>query len=190
MKLSHIPPRLATGAFIVNSGFTKLSADDDTAKGIHGMASGAYPVVSNIEPRDFVKGLAFGEIAVGSALLAPFVPAWLAGAALTGFSGSLVGLYLKTPGMTKEDSVRPTSQGTPLAKDVWMLGTGLGLLIDGLSPSKSKRRAVRRAARKPVRKLDMARGAVRGAKATSKATAKGGAKAAAAGMAARRAMQH
>lgn len=190
MKLSHIPPRLATGAFILNSGFSKLSADDETAKGIHGMASGAYPMVNNVEPRDFVKGLALGEITVGSTLLAPFVPAWLAGAVLTGFSSGLVGLYLKTPGMTQEDSVRPTSQGTPLAKDVWMLGTGLGLLIDGLSPSRSKRRAVRKAARKPIRKLDVARAQARGAAMGAKATAKGGAKTAAAGMAARRAFQH
>src|SRR6185437_6207276 len=124
MKLSHIPPRLATGAFILNSGFTKLNADDDTAKSVHGMASGVYPALNNVEPRDFIKGLALAEIAVGGALLSPFVPAWLAGAALTGFSGGLVGLYLKTPGMTQEDGVRPTSQGTPLAKDVWMLGTG------------------------------------------------------------------
>jgi hypothetical protein len=35
--------------------------------------------------------------------------------------------------MRKEDSVRPTQQGTPLAKDVWMLGIGLGLVIDALT---------------------------------------------------------
>lgn len=152
MKLSHIPPRLATGAFIVNTGFTKLSADDDTAKSLHGMASGAYPFVSDVEPQTFVKALAITEIAVGGVLLAPFVPAWLAGLTLTGFSGGLVRLYLKTPGLTQEDGIRPTQKGTPVAKDFWMLGIGLGLLIDGLTPSRKKRRAVRHAARAPIRK--------------------------------------
>ncbi|MGH8889926.1 MAG: hypothetical protein ACRDV3_09255, partial [Acidothermaceae bacterium] len=152
MKLSHLPPRLATGAFIVNTGFTKLSADDDTAKGLHGMATNAYPFMRDIEPQTFVKGLAIGEIAVGSVLLAPFVPAWLAGLTLTGFSGGLVRLYLKTPGLTQEDGIRPTQKGTPIAKDFWMLGIGLGLFIDGLTPSRKKRRAMRRVARAPIRK--------------------------------------
>jgi hypothetical protein len=162
MRISHIPPRLATGAFILNSGLTKLSADDDTAKGLHSMASDVYPVVETTQPQTFTKTLAVGEIAVGSALLLPFVPSWLAGAALTGFSGALVRLYLKTPGMTKEDGIRPTKQGTPLAKDFWMLGTGLGLLIDGLTIGSAKRRAIRKAARKPVRQALMAQAAAKG----------------------------
>ena len=81
---------------------------------------------------------------------------------LTGFSGALVGMYLKTPGMTKEDGIRPTQQGTPLAKDTWMLGSGLALLIDGLVPSRSKRKAVRRAIETPGRKAAVARGAAKG----------------------------
>jgi len=162
MRLSHIPLRVTTGAFILNSGINKLSADDETSKGLHGMASGAYPMVSDVDHRTFVKALAAGEIAVGGALLLPMVPAWLAGAALTGFSGALVGMYLKTPGMTKEDGIRPTQQGTPLAKDTWMLGSGLALFIDGLVPSRSKRKAVRRAIETPGRKAAVARGAAKG----------------------------
>ena len=50
-----------------------------------------------VPPERFIKLLAAGEIAVGSALLAPVVPSVLAGAALTGFSGSLVTSYLRTP---------------------------------------------------------------------------------------------
>ena len=57
----------------------------------------------------------------------------MAGLALTGFSGGLLGLYLKIPGMRKEDSLRPTQQGIPLAKDSWMLGIGVGLTLDGLT---------------------------------------------------------
>ena len=72
--------------------------------------------------------LAASEIAIGAALLAPVVPAAAAGAALTGFSGTLLGLYVRTPGLRKPGSVWPTHQGIGISKDVWMLGIGLGLL--------------------------------------------------------------
>jgi hypothetical protein len=96
------------------------------------MATGTYPVLARLKPAHFVRLLAAGEIALGSALLLPVVPAGLAGAGLTAFSAGLLGMYLRTPGLTKEDGLRPTQQGTALAKDVWMLGIGLGLTIDGL----------------------------------------------------------
>ncbi|GAA3159391.1 MULTISPECIES: hypothetical protein [Streptomyces] len=126
-----VAPRLATGAFILNSGLGKLKADEETAAGIHGMACTAYPFLDKLEPRVFVRLLAWSEVAIGSALLAPVVPSRLAGAALTGFSAGLVGLYLRTPGMREPGSLRPTQNGIPLAKDTWMLGIGLGLLGSG-----------------------------------------------------------
>jgi len=146
MKLSHIPSRVATGAFILNSGLGKLNADDETAKGVHGMAVGTYPFLDKVDPRVFTKALAVGEVAIGASLLSPFVSPLLAGGALVGFSGSLLRMYLKTPGMTRQDGVRPSQQGTPIAKDVWMLGIGLGLVIDGLTPHR-KRHLVRKAKR-------------------------------------------
>ncbi len=39
-------------------------------------------------------------------------------------------MYLKTPGMTQDDGIRPTADGTGLAKDVWLLGIALGLILD------------------------------------------------------------
>ncbi len=162
MRLSHIPLRVTTGAYILNSGLGKLEADDAAAKGLHGMASGAYPMVEEVEPRTFAKTLAIGEIAIGGALLMPLVSSFMAGAALTGFSVALVGMYLKTPGMTQEDSVRPTQQGIPYAKDIWMVGTGLALMIDGMTPSASKRRAARKAARAPMIKAAEGRAAAKG----------------------------
>jgi hypothetical protein len=148
MKLSHIPPRLATGAFILNTGIGKLSADDTTAGALHGMAAGTYPFLAKVEPPKFVRALAIGEIGVGSVLLAPIVPAWLAGGVLAGFSGALLRMYLKTPGMTKEDGIRPTQQGTAISKDVWMFGAGLGLFLDDIGDRRRKaRKARRRAAR-------------------------------------------
>jgi hypothetical protein len=128
-----LPARTAAGAFILNSGVTKWSADDETAAALHGMAAGTYPFLAKTKPQDFAKLLSASEIAIGTMLLLPVVPAGLAGAALTAFSGGLVGLYLRTPGMTQEGSPRPTQQGIPLAKDVWLLGIGLSLILEELT---------------------------------------------------------
>jgi hypothetical protein len=123
--------RLATGGFILNSGLTKRDADEETAQQLHRFATTTYPFLGKLEPSRFVRLLSAGEIAVGTLLLVPFVPAAVAGAALTGFSAGLVGLYLRTPGMRQEGSLRPTEPGIVLAKDVWMCGIGLSLVIDG-----------------------------------------------------------
>ena len=124
------PGRLVAGGFILNSGLGKWGADEETAARLHGMAVGTYPFLARMSPKDFARLLAASEIALGSALLLPVIPAGLAGAGLTAFSASLLGLYGRTPGMRKEGSPFPTQQGTALAKDVWMLGIGLGLVID------------------------------------------------------------
>lgn len=129
-KLRRAPGRIATGAFILNSGLGKLGGDDDSAKALHGMATGAYPFLEKVPPRTFAKGLAISEIALGGALLLPVVPAGLAGLALTGFSASLLGMWWRTPGMHAEGSPRPTHQGIPIAKDVWMLAIGTGMVVD------------------------------------------------------------
>jgi hypothetical protein len=128
-KLRRAPLRLTTGAYILNSGIGKLSADDQTAAGLHAMAGAAIPPVKRMEPKVFIKLLAASEIAVGAALLLPVIPAGLAGLALTGFGGLLVGMYVRTP--TWHDRyLRPTAEGTGFAKDVWLLGTGVGLVVD------------------------------------------------------------
>jgi hypothetical protein len=134
----QLPGRLATGAFILNAGVGKWSADEQTAARLHGMAVGTYPFLAQLKPKDFARLLAASEIALGSALLLPVVPAGLAGAALTAFSGGLLGLYLRTPGMREEGSLRPAQQGTALAKDVWMLGIGLSLLADALTDQQAR----------------------------------------------------
>jgi hypothetical protein len=139
-KLRRAPLRAVTGAFILNSGLGKISAGDDTAKAVHGMAAGAYPALGRVEPRLFLKGLAVSELALGSALLLPIVPVGLAGLGLTAFAGSLLGMWWRTPGMHAEGSPRPTQQGTPIAKDVWMLGIGAAMVLDAvLSESKLTR---------------------------------------------------
>ncbi len=133
VKARHLPPRIATGAFMINSGIGKLKADEATVARLHGFATGTYPFLNKLKPADFVRLLAAIEIALGAALAVPFVPAGLAGAGLAAFAGGTLGLYAKTPGMRQPGTPLPTEAGTALAKDVWMAGIGLGLVIDDLT---------------------------------------------------------
>ena len=134
MKLSHIPLRLVTGAYILNSGLNKRGLDAESAAGLQQMAANAFPQVEDIEPAKFGKLLSNAEICVGLTLLLPFIPSRLAGLVLGAFSGGMVRMYLKTPGMTEEDGIRPTAAGTGLAKDVWMAGIAASLVLDRKKP--------------------------------------------------------
>lgn len=131
-RWSHLPLRAATGAFILNSGIGKLGLDAEHAAGLQGMAASAIPLVAVVPPSVFGKVLGGIEVALGAALLAPFVPPAVAGAGLTAFSGGLLTMYVRMPGVHEEGSLRPTQTGVALAKDVWMLGVGLSLVIDGV----------------------------------------------------------
>lgn len=146
MRVSHTPLRLATGAFILNSGLGKRGLDAQSAAGLQGMAAGAIPQLGSVSPKVFASGLSIGEMALGGALLAPFVSPVIAGAALTAFGGGLVQLYLKTPGMREEGSLKPSQAGVGLAKDVWLVGAGLTLLLDGLADN--TRRTAKKAKKK------------------------------------------
>ncbi|HEX4813691.1 MAG TPA: hypothetical protein VFV66_13160 [Nonomuraea sp.] len=128
----QLPPRLAAAAIILHSGLDKLDADDQAAAGLHGMAAGAYPFLRRMDPTTFAMVLSRTEVALAAALLLPFVPSLVAGAALAGFAGGLVGLYLKTPGLRREGSLRPSQEGIAVSKDIWLLGIGLGLVLEEL----------------------------------------------------------
>ena len=130
IKLRHLPPRVATGAYILNSGLAKLKSDEDTAKQLHGMAQNVIPQLAEMDPGTFVRALGAAEVVLGGALLLPIIPSRLAGLGLAAFSGGLVGLYLKSPGLRLEGSVRPSPEGMAMAKDVWMLGVALSLVLD------------------------------------------------------------
>ncbi|MER7364952.1 hypothetical protein ACI2LC_00580 [Nonomuraea wenchangensis] len=132
-RAHQLPPRLAAAAIMLHSGADMIGADEERASGLHAMAAGAYPFLGSMEPVPFTRLLSRAELALGAALALPFVPSLLAGAALTGFAGGLVGLYLLTPGMRREGSLRPTQQGLSVAKDVWLLGIGLGLVLEELA---------------------------------------------------------
>jgi uncharacterized membrane protein YphA (DoxX/SURF4 family) len=130
VKARHLPPRLLTGAYFISSGLAKRGADEATAGQYHGFASGTYPFLGKIDAKRFTSLLSAAEVAIGVGLVLPVVPAWLAGGALTAFAAGTLGLYLRTPGMRENGSLRPTQQGIPLAKDTWLVGIGLALMID------------------------------------------------------------
>lgn len=138
LKARHIPARLATGAFILNSGLEKSRGDEQTAQFIHGMASGTYPFLGKLTATQFLRLLSTSELVLGAALLLPVVPTLVAGAGLAAFSGGLLGLYLRTPGMRQDGSLRPTQQGTAIAKDVWMLGIAAGFVVDEIVSGKEQ----------------------------------------------------
>ncbi len=126
--LTTWPLRIATGAFIMNSGWSKLNADAESAEQTHGFATAAYPFLKDVPPEQFNRGLGIAETAIGAALLTPGVPARVAGIGLTALGGGLLGLYLRAPGLRQEGSLRPTADGTGIAKDSWLLGAGLSLM--------------------------------------------------------------
>lgn len=132
MRLSHLPLRLTTGAFILNSGLSRRELTTEAAQGAQSMAGAAAPPPATMSQQAYTKALATGEIALGAALLAPFVSPVIAGAGLVAFSGALLRMWWRTPGMHEEGSIRPTEQGMAVAKDVWLLGAGTSLLVDGV----------------------------------------------------------
>lgn len=142
--LRRAPIRLASGGFILNAGLGKLRGDEATAKGIHGMASGAYPMLAKVPPKTFLRGLGVAETAIGSALLLPVIPAGVAGLALSGLAGGLLGVYWRTPGMHPPGDPRPTREGTAIAKDVWLAGIGAALVIDAVLSEAGAKRKPRR----------------------------------------------
>ena len=148
LRWEYLPERVVTGAYVIHSGWQKVRAGEEHAKGLHGMATGTYPQFEKLPPTTFAKVLGAGEIGLGALLLTPTVPTVLAGAALTAFSGGLVGLYWKTPGMREPGSIWPTAEGTALAKDSWLVAMGLTMTLGGLRPAARHGRLAARARRK------------------------------------------
>lgn len=143
MNLAMLPIRVAAGAFILNSGIGKLELPEEGAAQLQKMGASGVPQLEKLTPKQFGTFISATEIGVGGALLTPFVPGWLAGGALLAFSGGLLNMYLKTPGMTQEDGVRPTQEGTAVAKDVFLAGIGATLILNSLGLGKKKVKKVK-----------------------------------------------
>src|SRR5204862_6029535 len=86
LRLWQLPLRLATGAYILNSGLGKRTPNEERAKRLKAQAELAYPQFVAMEPLPFLQLLSRAEIALGIALLVPFLPSRLVGAALAVFS--------------------------------------------------------------------------------------------------------
>lgn len=136
-KIRRAPGRIAAGSLILHSGRVKLKGDDMFAQGVHAFFCATYPVFKKVPPPVLLKSLAILEITVGSLLLLPLIGARLAGVMLTGYSLTLLGMYLRTPGM-HDERLMPTLAGTAFAKDAWLTAIGSSLALDGLT---SKKRA-------------------------------------------------
>ncbi|MDO5663128.1 MAG: hypothetical protein Q4G40_10560 [Brachybacterium sp.] len=129
--LANAVLRAVPGAFILNSGIGKIGMPADAAKGLQEMAAQGVPAVGDMTPEQFGKFLTYGEIAVGAALLTPLVPTRVAGAALGALSAGFIASYFSIPSMTKEDGVRPSDDGTALAKDTWLGAIAVALMLGG-----------------------------------------------------------
>lgn len=128
-NISNAALRLVSGAFILNSGIGKLHLEEGHAAMLQGAASNAVPQLASLPPAQFGKALSAAEIGLGTLILTPFVPSRLSGLALGVFSAGLIATYLRTPGMTEEDGIRPTATGVPMAKDFWLGGIALALIF-------------------------------------------------------------
>lgn len=156
MSIVQIPLRLVSGAFILNSGIGKTKLDEESAAGLQQMAAKGVPMLGDLTPAQFKQFIVAGEIGVGAALLAPFVPGWLAGAALTTFSAGMLSMYKNTDSMTEEDGIRPSQEGTAVAKDSWLAGMGLALIGDSLFNRTGRKNA---AAARRAKKIGQAKDA-------------------------------
>lgn len=121
--------RFFPGLVFLDSGIGKFNNDKEKAQYLQGFASVGVPQLKKLDSQVFNKMISVGEMATGAALLAPFVPNRIAGAALTAFSSGFITLYLRAPGMRRERSLGPSENGLTLVKDSWILGLGLALML-------------------------------------------------------------
>ena len=54
LHLRNVPTRVATGAYILHSGLSKWNGSEEQAKGVHAMAAGAYPFLTDVQPTTFL----------------------------------------------------------------------------------------------------------------------------------------
>lgn len=137
--LSSAALRVLPGAFVLNSGIGKIGMPAEASAGTQQFAASAIPALKQLPPEKFGTILGWTETGVGGAMLAPFVSNFVAGSALTAFSSGLLALYFADPDNRQEDGIRPSEQGTALAKDSWLLAIGVALVVSSFDSKKSKK---------------------------------------------------
>ncbi len=128
----------------MNSGLNKLNGEDEYLEHVFGMAVTAYPILDAVGSTRFSKLFGSLEVLIGTLLLIPLIPDAVAGTVMLPFSAGLAGLYLRIPGMRADKSVRPTSQGIAMAKDLWLLGISLSLITSQVKSKMRNADAIRR----------------------------------------------
>lgn len=145
--------RVIPGLFIANSGIGKIGMPAEMSAGVQQAAASGIPALKNLPSEKFGTYLGYAETALGAALLTPVVPNWVAGLGLTAFGSGMMTMYFNNPENTEEDGIRPSGEGTALAKDSWLIAIGAALVADGLA-GKNKRQYKKeaKAARKAAKK--------------------------------------
>ena len=129
MRMSNAILRGVPGAFLLQSGYGKLGMDAESAEGLKQFASTGVPQFADWDSQTFTKFIAGTELALGTALLTPFVSKRLAGAGLLAFSAGLLSMYFRNSDMTQEDGIRPSEQGLTLSKDAFLAAIGAALVL-------------------------------------------------------------
>lgn len=129
MRISNAILRGVPGAFLLQSGYGKLGMDAESAEGLKQFASTGVPQFADWDSQTFTKLIAGTELALGTALLTPFVSKRLAGAGLLAFSAGLLSMYFRNSDMTQEDGIRPSEQGLTLSKDAFLAAIGAALVL-------------------------------------------------------------
>ncbi len=130
MSLSNAILRGVTGAFVLNSGVSKLNMPVEAASGLQQFAATGVPAVTSMSPEAFGTFVSYSEIGIGGALLTPFVSKRVAGLGLGAFSAGLLAMYFRNPVMTKGDGIRPSNDGMSLSKDIFMAAMAAALVTD------------------------------------------------------------
>lgn len=129
MRISNAILRGVPGTFLLQSGYGKLGMDAESAEGLKQFASTGVPQFADWDSQTFTKFIAGTELALGTALLTPFVSKRLAGAGLLAFSAGLLSMYFRNSDMTQEDGIRPSEQGLTLSKDAFLAAIGAALVL-------------------------------------------------------------
>lgn len=135
MNIPNTLLRGISGAYILQSGVGKLGMPTEAAAGVQEFAATGVPAVKKMSPDTFGKFLSYSEVGIGAALLAPFVPTRIAGAAMGAFTAGLLAIYFRNEAMTQDDGIRPSEAGTGLSKDLFMAAISAALIT---SPSEQK----------------------------------------------------
>ncbi|GAA4284479.1 hypothetical protein GCM10022261_20100 [Brevibacterium daeguense] len=138
--VANVALRAVPGAFVLNSGISKLGMDEGTASYLQAEAAKGVPALANLEAAQFGKLLTYGEIAVGATLLLPFVPNRIAGLALGAFSAGMMSVYFRDDSKTEDDGIRPSGEGIALAKDSWLSAIAIALLTGGAKRAKKRKK--------------------------------------------------